>query len=78
MGFAQRNLMPIIEVGFNPHPLEKTLIEQTKEHIRSRLAGADIYRLKIILKKRPGSQIALQFLGDPDGVDKARRLLGIY
>ena len=70
--------MPIIEVGFNPHPFEKTLIEQTKEHIRSRLAGANISRLKIVLKKRPGSQIAFQFFGDPDGVDKARRLLGIY
>ena len=70
--------MPIIEVGFNPHPFEKTLIEQTKEHIRSRLAGSDINRLKIVLKKRPGSQIAFQFLGDPDGVDLAKRLLGIY
>jgi hypothetical protein len=78
MGFAQRNLMPIIEVGFKPHPFEKTLIEQTKEHIRNRLAGADINRLKIVLKKRPGSQIAFQFLGDPEGVDKAKRLLGIY
>ena len=78
MGFAQKNSMPIIEVGFNPHPFEKTLVEQTKEHIRNRLAGADINRLKIVLKKRPGSQIALQFLGDPDGVDQAKRLLGIY
>ena len=78
MAFARCNLMPIIEVGFNPHPFEKTLIEQTKEHIRSRLAGADINRLKIVLKKGPGSQIAFQFLGDPDGVDLAKRLLGIY
>jgi hypothetical protein len=70
--------MPIIEVGFNPHPFEKTMIEQTKEHIRDRLAGADINRLKIVLTKRPGGQIAFQFLGDPDGVDKAKRLLGIY
>lgn len=78
MGFAQKKLMPIIEVGFNPHPFEKTLVEQTKEHIRNRLRGADINRLKIVLKKRPGSQIALQFLGDPDGIDKAKLLLGIY
>jgi hypothetical protein len=70
--------MPIIEVGFVPHPFEKTLIEQTKEHIRDRLQGAEINRVKIVLKKRPGSQIALQFLGDPDGADKAKRLLGIY
>jgi hypothetical protein len=70
--------MPIIEVGFDPHPFEKTLIEQTKEHIRSRLAGEEIHRLKIVLKKRPGSEIALQFVGDPDGVDKAKRLLGVY
>ena len=42
--------MAIIEVGFNPHAFEKTLIEQTKEHIRNRLAGADINRIKIAME----------------------------
>jgi hypothetical protein len=65
-------------VDFIPHPFEKTGIEQTKEDIRSRLAGHDIQRLKIVMKKPAGGEIALQFLGDPQMVEKARRVLGIY
>jgi hypothetical protein len=68
-----------IEVGFEPHPFERPLIEQTKEDIQNRLAGHQFGRFKIVLKKNPGSQqIAFQFLGDPDTCDRARRLLGIY
>ena len=66
------------EVGFEPQPLEKPLIQQTKDDIRARLEGHDIGGLRIVLKKRSGSQIALQFLADPETVEKAKQLLGIY
>jgi len=68
-----------IDVGFEPHPFEKTLIEQTKDDIENRLQGREFGRFKIVLKKGHGTQqIALQFLGDPDSCEKAKRLLGIY
>ena len=68
-----------IEVGFEPHPFEKTLVTQTQEDIRNRLHGHEFGRFKIVLKKGQGSQqIALQFLGDPESCEKAKRLLGIY
>ena len=68
-----------IEVGFEPHPFEKSVVEQTKEDIENRLQGHDFGRFKIVLKKPPHSQhIALQFLGDPESCEKAKRLLGIY
>jgi hypothetical protein len=66
------------EMDFESHSLEKPLIRQTKEDIRARLEGHEIGSLKIVLKKRPGRQIALQFHGDPENVEKAKRLLGIY
>jgi hypothetical protein len=68
-----------IEVGFEPHVYEKALVEQTKEDIQNRLQGHEFGRFKIVLKKRFGShQIALQFLGDPESCEKAKRLLGIH
>ena len=68
-----------IEVGFEPHPFEKSMVEQTKEDIADRLNGHEFGRFKIVLKKGHGSQqITLQFLGDPDSCEKAKRLLGIY
>jgi hypothetical protein len=68
-----------IDVGFEPHPFEKALIEQTKDDIENRLQGHEFGRFKIVLKKGHGTQqIALQFLGDPDSCEKAKRLLGIY
>jgi hypothetical protein len=68
-----------IEVGFEPHPYEKALISQTHEDIRNRLHGHEFGRFKIVLKKPPHTQqITLQFLGDPESCDKAKRLLGIY
>ena len=68
-----------IEVGFEPHPFEKTLVTQTQEDIRNRLHGHEFGRFKIVLKKPPHTQqIALQFLGDPESCDRAKRLLGIY
>jgi hypothetical protein len=68
-----------IEVGFEPHPFEKQIVEQTKEDIENRLNGHEFGRFKIVLKKGHGSQqIALQFLGDPESCEKAKRLLGIY
>jgi hypothetical protein len=71
--------MAKIEVGFEPHPFEKAMVEQTKQDIQSRLHGHEFGRFKIVLKKPPHSQqIAFQFLGDPESCDKARRLLGIY
>jgi hypothetical protein len=71
--------MAKIEVGFQPHPFEKTMVEQTRQHIQDRLAGHQFGLFKIVLKKPPGSQeISFQFLGDPESCEKARRLLGIY
>ena len=68
-----------IEVGFDPHPFEKTLVTQTQEDIQNRLQGHEFGRFKIVLKKSPHSQqISPQFLGDPESCEKARRLLGIY
>ena len=68
-----------IEVGFEPHSFEKSIVEQTKEDIANRLHGHEFGRFKIVLKKPPQSQqITLQFFGDPESCDKARRLLGIY
>lgn len=68
-----------IDVDFDPHPFEKSAVEQTKEEIRSRLHGHEFGRFKIVLKKAPGSQpLALHFVGDPESCDKARRLLGTY
>ena len=55
------------------------MVEQTKQDIQARLTGHEFGRFKIVLKKPPHSQqISLQFLGDPESCEKARRLLGIY
>ena len=68
-----------IDVGFDPHPFEKAVVEETQEDIQNRLHGHEFGRFKIVLKKPPQSQqIALQFLGDPESCEKAKRLLGIY
>jgi len=68
-----------IEIGFAPHPFEKALVAQTRDDIRNRLHGHEFGRFKIVLKKSSHSQqIALQFLGDPESCEKAKRLLGIY
>jgi hypothetical protein len=68
-----------IEVDFQPHPFEKSAVAEKIEDLRNRLNGHEFGLFKIVLKKNPGSQqFALQFLGDPESCDKARRLLGIY
>ena len=68
-----------IEVDFQPHPLERQAVEETKEDIRNRLNGHEFGPFKIVLARSPGSrQFALRFLGDPESCDKARRLLGFY
>jgi hypothetical protein len=65
-----------IELGFEPHPFEKAMIEQTREDIQNRLSGHEFGRFKIVLKKPPGSQqISLQFLGDPESETPAGHLL---
>ena len=66
------------EVDFVPHELERAGVEQTKDDIRDRLQGHEFARLKIVLRKRIGNEIELQFIGDPQDAEKARRLLGIY
>jgi hypothetical protein len=70
--------MTKVELGFVPDPFEKRVIQQTKDDIAARLDGHEISQVKIVLKKRPDNQIAFQFVGDPDNVEKAKRLLGIY
>ena len=66
------------EVDFVPHELERAGVEQTKDDIRDRLQGHEFARLKIVLRKRIGNEIELQFIGDPQDTEKAQRLLGIY
>ena len=66
------------EVDFVPHAFEAAGIEETKEDIRNRLQGHEFSRLEIVLRKRIGNEIELQFIGDPQDTDKARRVLGIY
>ncbi|HKP02445.1 MAG TPA: hypothetical protein VJU77_03700 [Chthoniobacterales bacterium] len=75
---ARRGEVIRFEVDFVPHSFEKAGVEQTKDDIKARLTGHEFARLKIILKKRLGNQIELQFVGDPQDVERARRLLGIY
>lgn len=67
-----------IEVDFKPHLFERSAIAQTKEDIQARLHGLELGQFKIVLKKPHGHQIAMQFLGDPESVEKARRVLGVY
>ena len=67
-----------IEVGFAPEGFEKRLVKQTKDHVLAKLRGLDLGRVKIVFKKRPGHQLAFQFLGDPDAVNKTKQILGIY
>jgi hypothetical protein len=68
-----------IDVGFTPHHFERTVVQETSDDIQSRLTGHEFGRFKIVLKKLPGHpNIALQFLGDPESCDKAKRLLGVY
>jgi hypothetical protein len=76
---ARGDEMIRIDLDFEPHPFERSVVEQTKEDIRNRLNGQEFGAFKIVLKRSPGSQqFAWQFLGDPESCEKARRLLGIY
>ena len=54
-----------IEVGFAPEGFEKAMVQQTKEDVTAKLQGHELGRVKIVFKKRPGHQLAFQFLGDP-------------
>ena len=67
-----------IEVGFAPEGFEKRMVQQTKEDVMTKLQGLDLGRVKIVFRKRPGHQLAFQFLGDPDAIDKTKQILGIY
>jgi hypothetical protein len=67
-----------IEVCFAPEGFEKEMVQQTKDDVRAKLQGHDLGRVKIVMKKRPGHQLAFQFLGDPDAIDKTKQILGIY
>jgi hypothetical protein len=64
-------------VDFTPHPFEKRDVNQTIEDMRERLSGR-VDRLKVILKKHVGNQISFKFVGEPETVETAKRLLGIY
>jgi hypothetical protein len=76
--FASSDFMVKIEVGFAPEGFEKRMVQQTKDDVMAKLQGLDLGRVKIVFKKRPGHQLAFQFLGDPDAVDKTKQILGIY
>ena len=67
-----------IEVGFTPEGFEKRIVQQTKDDLMAKLQGLDFGRVKIVFKKRPGHQLAFQFLGDPDAIDQTKQILGIY
>jgi hypothetical protein len=69
----------LIQVGFEPHALEKPLLGQMISDIRAKLAGHDMYSLKIVSKKTPfKGEVVPTFHGDPDSIEKAKRVLGIY
>jgi len=65
-----------IETDFRPRLFEWRMLRQTKKDVRRRLEGHEFGRLRIVLKKRAG-RIALQFVGDPAVIEKAKGLLGI-
>ena len=65
-----------IETDFWPRLFELKRVWQTKADVRRRLSGHQFKRLRIVLKKRNG-RLALQFVGDPTSVEKAKGLLGI-
>ena len=71
---------PAAMVHIETHPwprlLEMKKVFQTKKDLRRRLAGHQFKRLRILLKKRNG-RLALQFVGDPISVEKAKGLLGV-
>ena len=70
--------MTQIEVGFEPKPFEKHHIGQIIYDMRLRLEGHEISRLKIILSKAPGHQIVPTFRGNPESIEKAKKLLGVH
>ena len=65
-----------IETDFRPRFLERKIIRQTKKDVRRRLNGHEFKLLRIVLKKRNG-RFALQFVGDPNSIEKAKDLLGM-
>jgi len=68
--------MVTFKVAFWPSAFERRLIQQTKQDVQARLKGHEIGPLKIVLKKS-GNRVAFQFLGAPEGIDKAKGLLGM-
>ena len=70
--------MILFKLGFEPHPFEQATVEQIKSDVRSRLAGHEFFRLHVALIKDFRKEIIMQFLGDVEEVEKARRLLGVY
>lgn len=66
-----------LETDFVPGVFERRIVQQTKEDIRQRLEGYDLDFLRIVLKRRPRG-LAFQFFGNPETVEKAKGLLGIY
>ncbi|MFL6514449.1 MAG: hypothetical protein ACJ8M1_05440 [Chthoniobacterales bacterium] len=68
--------MVTFKIDFSPNAFERRMIQQTKEDVQARLRGHELGRLMIVLKKA-GHRVAFQFLGEPEGVDKAKGLLGM-
>ena len=66
-----------LETDFVPGIFERRIVRQTKEDIRQRLEGCGLDFLRIVLKRRR-SGLAFQFFGNPETVEKAKGLLGIY
>ena len=72
------SFMTKIELDFVPTgAFERRLVYQIQDDIRARLEGHDITGIKIVLTKSRYNQIAFDFVGDPENIDKAKRLLAV-
>ena len=70
--------MVTVQIGFSVQGFEKYAVERTKAELLEKLQGYGFDRLRIVMKRLPGARLDFEFFGDPDQVENARRLLGIY
>ena len=69
--------MVTFQVDFEPHPLEKQVVAQIKEDMRSKLDCHEFSRLKVTLRRNVVKEIVPLITGDEEDVAKAKRLLGL-
>jgi hypothetical protein len=62
---------------FRPSGFDRPVTEYFKNQIVSKLAGAGIVRLTVLLKRGPARQLVLHFDGAPEDVAKANEALDL-